>query len=219
MKRSENSVKGGIEEGSQRVNETPPTGGPGRVAQRRRTRKAIVDAAMSLLARGVVNPSINEIAEAAEVARRTVYLHFPTLDQLLLDATVGLISADADTAIEQADSDDPRERIGILVAALTADIHRSLPMGRRLVKLTVDAPPPEEGQPRRGFRRIRWIEWALEPLRDRLSPSAFENLVSELALVVGWEAFIVLTDVRGLEPEAARELCTRAAVALIDAAV
>lgn len=200
------------------MNENPPTGGPGRVAQRRRTRKAIVDATMSLLARGS-NPSINEIAEAADVARRTVYLHFPTLDQLLLDATVGLVSAGADEAIERTESADPRERIAVLVAALTDDIRESLPMGRRLVKLTVDAPPPEPGQPRRGFRRIGWIEWALEPLRDRLSPSTFEDLVSQIALVVGWEAFIVLTDVRGLEPERARELCTRAAVALIDAAV
>ncbi|WP_040811543.1 TetR/AcrR family transcriptional regulator [Nocardia concava] len=200
------------------MNENPPTGGPGRVAQRRRTRKAIVDATMSLLARGE-SPSISEIAEAADVARRTVYLHFPTLDQLLLDATVGLVSAGADEAIERTESADPRERIAVLVAALTDDIRESLPMGRRLVKLTVDAPPPAPGQPRRGFRRIGWIEWALEPLRDRLSPSAFEDLVSQVALVVGWEAFIVLTDVRGLEPERARELCTRAAVALIDAAV
>ncbi|MEC3916377.1 TetR/AcrR family transcriptional regulator [Nocardia sp. CDC160] len=200
------------------MNENPPTSGPGRVAQRRRTRKAIVDAAMGLIAQGV-NPSINEIAEAADVARRTVYLHFPTLDQLLLDATVGLVSADADAAIERAETDDPRERLAILVTALTDNIRESLPMGRRLVKLTVDAPPPEQGQPRRGFRRIGWIEWALEPLRDRLSASAFEDLVSQVALVIGWEAFIVLTDVRGLEPEDARELCTRAAVALVDAAV
>ncbi|GAB0102063.1 hypothetical protein JMUB6875_10300 [Nocardia sp. JMUB6875] len=200
------------------MNENPPTGGPGRVAQRRRTRKAIVDAAMALLARGA-NPSINEIAEAADVARRTVYLHFPTLDQLLLDATVGLISAGADEAIERTESADPRERIAVLVAALTGNIRESLPMGRRLVKLTVDAAPPEPGQPRRGFRRIGWIEWALDPLRDQLSPSAFEDLVSQVALVVGWEAFIVLTDVRGLEPETARDLCTRAAIALIDAAV
>lgn len=193
------------------------TAGPGRVAQRRRTRKAIVDATMSLLAQGL-EPSISDIAAAADVARRTVYLHFPTLDQLLLDATLGLVSTGADEALERMDSEDPRVRIAGLIDALTANIEDSLPMGRRLVKLTVDAPPPAEGQPRRGYRRVRWIEQALEPLRNKLPPNDFEQLVSQVALVVGWEAFIVLTDVRGLEPSSAREICTRAAIALIDAA-
>ncbi|MEV6278866.1 hypothetical protein [Nocardia sp. NPDC051832] len=80
-------------------------------------------------------------------------------------------------------------------------------------------PCPAEGQPRRGYRRVRWIEKpALEPLRNQLPPTEFERLVSQVALVVGWEAVIVFTDVRGLNPESARELCTMAARALIEAA-
>ena len=47
----------------------------------------------------------------------------------------------------------------------------------------------------------------------------FDDLVSSIALVVGWEAFIVLIDVRGLEPDAAVELCARAATTLVDAAL
>ena len=46
----------------------PPT--RERVAQRRRTRRAIIDATTALLERGAT-PSINEIAEAAEVSRRS----------------------------------------------------------------------------------------------------------------------------------------------------
>jgi hypothetical protein len=34
----------------------------------------------------------------------------------------------------------------------------SMPLGRRLIKLTVDAPPAEAGGPRRGYRRIGWTE-------------------------------------------------------------
>ncbi|WP_344836355.1 TetR/AcrR family transcriptional regulator [Nonomuraea dietziae] len=63
----------------------------GREAQRRRTRKAIVEAAAKLSAGGAT-PSIDEIAAAADVARRTIYSHFPTLDQLLIDATAGAIN-------------------------------------------------------------------------------------------------------------------------------
>ena len=44
------------------------------------------------------------------------------------------------------------------------------------------------GQPKRGYRRINWIERAIEPLRDNLDDSGFERLVSALAMVIGWEA-------------------------------
>ncbi|WP_433602632.1 TetR/AcrR family transcriptional regulator [Nocardia sp. CA-135953] len=188
----------------------------GRVAQRRRTRKAIVDASMTLLNRGI-EPSVNDIAAAADVSRRTVYLHFPTLDQLMLDATIGLLSANTDEALTNIHSADPRVRIAELVRAMGAEITELLPMGRRLVKLTVDL--PTEDAPRRGHRRVRWIEWALEPLRDRMPQRQFDDLVSSIALVVGWEAFIVLIDVRGLEPDAAVEVCASTATTLVDAAL
>src|SRR5690349_16848500 len=75
------------------VKRTPrPSAGAGeRVAQERRTRKAIVDAAMALLAQGKT-PSVNDVAAAADVSRRTVYLYFPAFEQLLMDATLGVLS-------------------------------------------------------------------------------------------------------------------------------
>jgi AcrR family transcriptional regulator len=62
-----------------------------RPAQRRRTRKAIVDAAIALLSQGVT-PSVDDVAAAADVSRRTIYLYFETFDQLLLDATARPLS-------------------------------------------------------------------------------------------------------------------------------
>jgi AcrR family transcriptional regulator len=197
---------------------TAPDNG-GRVAQRRRTRRAIVDATMELLRAGG-EPTVNEIAAAADVSRRTVYLHFPTLDQLTLDAAAGLLSVDVDAALARTDSTDPHERLRVLVDELYASMEQSLPLGRKIVKLTVEAPAaPAAGGPRRGYRRVGWLEWALEPVRDRLGPQPFEDLVSALAMVVGWEAFIVLLDVRGLAPAVARTLTLRTAATLVDAAL
>ena len=51
----------------------------GRERQRRRTRKAIVDAAMKLIEDGHT-PSVSEIADLADVSRRTVYMYFPSLE-------------------------------------------------------------------------------------------------------------------------------------------
>ena len=190
---------------------------PGRAAQRRRTRRAIVEATSRLLAAGG-NPSVNDIAAAADVSRRTIYTYFPTLDQLLLDATVGAMNINVEAAIDAAGEPDARTRIAALIAVVSDGMADSLPLGRKLIKLTVDT-PPADGGPRRGYRRIAWIEQALEPIRPRLGPDRFEQLVSVLAVVIGWEAFVVLFDVRDLSADQARETLTGAALTLVDAAL
>lgn len=55
--------------------------------RKRRTRQAIQKAALELFAeRGYRETTINDIAERADVAPRTVTLHFPAKEELLLDA-------------------------------------------------------------------------------------------------------------------------------------
>ena len=91
--------------------------------------------------------------------------------------------------------------------------------GVTAIRLTVDAPAGSTGQPKRGYRRIDWIETAIEPLRGRLDDAGFERLVSALAMVIGWEALIVLQDLRGLTPGEQATVSTWAAHALIQAAL
>jgi len=189
----------------------------GRAAQRRRTRRAIIEAAGRLLAAGG-DPSINDIAAAADVSRRTIYTYFPTLDQLLLDAAIGVMNVDIEAAMEAASDQDARARVTSLIGVLSDGMADTLPLGRKLIKLTVDTPPTGNG-PKRGYRRIAWIERALEPARSQLGPDRFEQLVSALAVMVGWEAFVVLFDVRGLSTDQAREIITGAALTLVDAAL
>jgi AcrR family transcriptional regulator len=55
--------------------------------RKRRTRQAIQKAALELFAeRGYRETTINDIAERADVAPRTVTVHFPAKEELLLDA-------------------------------------------------------------------------------------------------------------------------------------
>lgn len=195
----------------------------GREAQRRRTRKAIVDAAVRLSAVGAT-PSIDEIAAAADVSRRTIYMHFPTLDHLLIDATAGALNeppveaALADPAL----ANDPVARVDALIRTLLEYSPQSLPLGRRLIRLTVDPAPndaQERAAPRRTRRRVEWLEQACEPLRSTLSEERFQRIISALTIVVGWEAQIALRDVRGLDPQAEQETITWAARALVEAAI
>jgi len=195
--------------------------GAGRYRQRRRTRAAIVAAATRLLQEGVT-PSMADIAAAADVSRRTVYLYFPTLEQLLIDATLGALSQHAvDEAIDAADrGDDADARVAAMVEAIASLSSETLPLGRSLIRLTVeDHEQREPGLPRRGFRRMAWIEKAIEPLRDQLTPAQFERLLSGLAMVVGWEALIVLQDLRGLPSDEQQATTLWAARALIAASL
>jgi AcrR family transcriptional regulator len=191
--------------------------GNGRDRQRRRTRKAIIDAAVGLLGQGVT-PSMAQVAEAADVSRRTVYLYFPTIEHLLADAALEASRGTVEPQFEA--SEDVAERVEALVRALQQGFAETEQLGRTIIRHTVGAPASAgtPGRPRRGYRRIEWIERALEPLRASLPPERFERLVSALTLVMGWESMIVLQDTRGLSSREAEDICVWAARALLAAA-
>jgi AcrR family transcriptional regulator len=177
---------------------------------------------MTLMAEGKT-PSVADVAAAADVSRRTVYLHFPTFEQLLLDATVGaLAQSTVDNAVAPASKDEPVElRVERMVRALHAMPPEVERLGRRLVRLTVEdgAQPSRDDGPRRGYRRIEWIESALAPLRARIGAARWRRLVSALAMVVGWEAMIVQRDVCGLSAKEGEALSVWAADALLEASL
>lgn len=191
----------------------------GRVAQRNRTRRAIVEAAKRLIKAGAT-PSMAEIAAAAEVSRRTLYMYFPTLEQLLIDATLGALSQNAiDPVLDESDSNDPVERIEQLSRAMNRHSGETMHLGRALIRLTVEGEEPQSGGPRRGYRRVQWIEKALSPAREKLTPKEFERLVSALCVLVGWEPMIALKDTRGLKEKEADDVLAFAVRAVVDAAL
>jgi hypothetical protein len=113
---------------------------------------------------------------------------------------------------------DPVDRAAATVGALTRVTPETERAGRQLVRLTVDE-PGEPGEPRRGYRRVALLERALEPARERLTPGAFEQLVTALSMVSGFEAMIVQRDVRGLDAQQGSAASEWAARALVRAAL
>lgn len=191
----------------------------GRAAQRKRTRRAIVEAAGQLLAAGK-QPTIADVADAAEVSRRTVYMYFPTLDALLVTAALFSSTRDTvDAALDRLDADgeeDVEVRVVTVVRAMQRHAESTEAQGRTLMRLASEgAEARGAGEPRRGFRRVEWIERALSPARRSVSRARYERLVSALCLVVGWEPFIALRDIRGATPAAAEEISVLAARALV----
>src|ERR1700754_2157454 len=161
----------------------------GRTSQKLRTRRALLETAAAMIAKGL-RPTVTEVADAAEVSRRTAYRYFPTQVKLMTEAaldaapsgsTTGAIEARVDALVEQM------QRLALANEALL----------RTMIHETV-LHASDDKQPPRGTRRVEWIEAAVHPLRARLGPAAYSRLVSALALTTGIEALLVLRDIRGL---------------------
>jgi AcrR family transcriptional regulator len=188
----------------------------GRVQQKRRTRQALVDAARELVAAGV-EPSVEQAAERAGIARTTAYRYFANQRSLVLAAhpetgVRSLLPDDAPT--------DVVERLDVVVARFIALIVDTEPAQRTMLRLSLEPDPALRGElPLRKGRAIGWIAEALSPLESVLSSRELHGLVLAIRSVVGVEALVWLTDIGGLSREEAAASMRWSARALLDAAV
>jgi len=191
----------------------------GRPNQKRRTRKDLLEAAARLV-RESGRPSLDDVAEAALVSRATAYRYFPSIEALLLEASIHVAAPDA-AVLDDASPTDPIDRLQKVDAAFDDMIRENETplrlMLARILERSVRGDAPSD-LPARQNRRLPLIEAALEPARPGLDPAAFEKLVSALSIVIGTESFVVTKDVLQLSDAEAREVRRWAITALVDAA-
>jgi len=182
----------------------------GRPAQRGRTRAKLLEAAASLIGRGLT-PTTTEVADEAGVSRRTAYRYFPTQEQLLVESALERLRPEVEGAMEsvrvlqlQIGEGAEAQDVVLALARLDATVrvmHRLTlkhePLLRTIQRLTAGGEITPGVRPR-GTRRIDWITAAIEPIRARLGPDRFARLISALCAVVGFDATFLLRDVRGL---------------------
>jgi len=190
----------------------------GRVNQKRRTRRAILTAAVELLDQGQ-RPTVAEVADAALVSRATAYRYFPTQEYLLSEAALNSVPEEVDAILEGATSSDAAEiRLDSVVQAIQERTVRQEPGFRTLLRLSLEQPFQEGAElSRRGGRRIDWIQRALAPVSDRLNEQMKERLVGALSLCMGIEALVVMRDVCGYTPQQAVEISRWAAQSILRA--
>jgi AcrR family transcriptional regulator len=191
-----------------------------RVNQKRRTRAALVQAAQDLLDQGRT-PTIADVADRALVSRATAYRYFPSQEHLLLDVVLERSIDEIDRAVAvAARSPDVAARVDGLVSAIHEEITGHEAGFRRLLELSVAQSSADQPNVAsiRGERRLQWIEQALEPIATQIDANSHRRLTSALALCVGAEAFVVLRDLCGLQPDEADEILRWAASALVTAA-
>ena len=166
----------------------------GRVAQKQRTRDALIAAARQLITDGET-PTVEAAADAASISRTTAYRYFPNRRTLLAVAfpsteLVSLLPADA--------PEDPRARIGVAVAQYLKDLLASEAQQRTMLRLSLEEGGPPHELPLRQGRAIGWFTDALEPARPILGDAGLRRLVLSIRSAVGPEALVWLVDVAGL---------------------
>jgi AcrR family transcriptional regulator len=177
----------------------------GRVQQKARTRKALVDAAIGFVREGR-DFSVGDVADAALVGRATAYTYFKTKESLRAQAVLTFVASNDFPSFEGAFAQTADAETRVQEAQYRALLRSSL----------------EDGQgdelPRRPANRRQWLTDALQPMRASLDDAAFDRLVGALSLCLGIEAHVTLRDVCGFSEQEASAIKAWAAAALVAAA-
>ena len=192
----------------------------GRPNQKQRTRKDLLDAAVRL-SRAGERPNLEAVAEAALVSRATAYRYFPSIEALLLEASVHMAAPDL-AILDDAPATDAVARARVVDEAFSHMTRANeaplrLMLARSLERNAKGEMPAD--LPARQNRRTPLIEAALDPIRERIAPETYRKLVHALALVIGTESFVVTRDVLRLSDSEARELRSWAIEALVESAL
>lgn len=168
-----------------------------RVAQKKRTRQALLASARILLAEGRP-PTVPEAADHAGISRATAYRYFSTPEALAHEAVLDAIALQFDALDELIPESDPARRAEAVVSAILTMVLRNEALFRTyLAQVSTGGGPAS-----RGGRRVRWLSEALAPLAGSLDQPALDRLIHGLSLLSGIETVIVLKDICGLDAEA-----------------
>ncbi|HHA0037033.1 TPA: TetR/AcrR family transcriptional regulator [Yersinia enterocolitica] len=178
----------------------PEQASPSLTTIRARTRRLLIDTAMSMYEQGAF-PSITEVANAAQLSRATAYRYFPTQSALvsaMVDESLGPILA------WQPTQPDARQRIAELLSFAYPRMLQHEGVLRAALHLSLQqwadnrSNPNNEEKLVRGNRK-RLLKLAVEPLEGKLTPEALQRVIHAFSLIYGSEVFMVLKDIWHLD--------------------
>jgi AcrR family transcriptional regulator len=175
-----------------------PSPGRGRVNQKQRTRRAIVDAAKRLAASGG-EITMPVVAREALVSEATAYRYFPDLASLLREADDGTWPSPEEALAPVADRTDVVERVAFAAEFL----FRGVLANQGAVGAMIAASITKPGAHDRPAHRLGLIDHALAPAAERLGAAGLAQLRRDLAVVLSADALFTVLDLCGLRPEAA----------------
>lgn len=189
----------------------------GRVNQKRRTRQALIDAALAFRDEGR-NPTFAEVAERALVSRATAYRYFASVEALISETATerGLRPLEA----FWRSGDDPADGISRaareMMKLLLDDEVALHVMERSFMAVWLENDP--SARPLRPGRRMKYIEPIVDSLKGELASLARKRLAHALSMVMGSEAALAVRDIGGASLDEAITAAAWAAQALVNQA-
>ncbi len=189
----------------------------GRVRQRQRTRRDLLDAAGRLAAEGK-KPTLEDVAAEAMVSRATAYRYFPSIEALWNEASLHVAFPQGETVFANGVAHEPAARLAAADAAIEDMIEASEPALRAMLAQAMESSLTGEAPITRQNRRTGLIDEAVDPFRAEFNAGRLKKMKRALAMLMGTEAAIVCKDVLRLNAEEARETRLWAIRALVEAA-
>lgn len=190
-----------------------PTVVDGRTARTLRTRAAIVDAHVALLAEGGLRPTADQIATRAGVSVRSLWIHFPDLEALFA-ATAAEVLARQDVAFRPVDPALPlAARIDAFCRQRAAVLERVAPFARASILREPFSPALRDYRQRhvqRVLDEVRVLFGA--ELEQGAEPAATTHAIAAAAT---WGSWASLRDDLGLSAARSRAVMVRTVTALL----
>jgi AcrR family transcriptional regulator len=172
-----------------------------------------------------VTPTVTSAAEAARVSRPTAYRYFPSAESLLTEIQDVTPSTEpVEELLRDMDGNDAHQRLSNLLDSFNPIVVENEGLYRAALRQYLDtwfaARKAGQEQPDVRFgRRMRWLDRALEPLKESLPPKQFRRLLNALALTLGADSLVIMKDACGLDNDEALEVLTWTAMAILDRAL
>ena len=174
----------------------------GRIRQKSRTHRALVDAVHRLLREGLT-PTVEQAAEAAGISRTTAYRYFPNQHELLVAAHPEI---DAASLLGGRPPTDPEARLDLVLTEIERQILENGPELRAALRLSLDPKVDRSRLLLRQGRAIRWLDDAFRPMRGKIPDRELRRLTLAIRATFGIEAYLWLTEVGGVLPQDALAL-------------
>jgi len=186
----------------------------GRAARAERTRAAIVQAHLELIAEGDLRPTGERIAERAGVSLRTLWTNFRDMEALF-EASGERVLQQQDSAYRPISPELPlAERIDAFCRQRARLLELIAPSARA-AQMREPVSPQLRANRRKHIQRVRAEVESLFAAELARAGAGRDELVDALVTASTWSAWSMLRDGLGLGVERARAVMTRTVAALL----
>ncbi len=183
-------------------------------------REKILNAYIELLRKGILFATAREIAKHAGVSLRVVFKRFGDLSELRATA-IARIEAKSRSFIPRPTGLDLSavQGLRLFVEQQTTMFEEIAPFRRVALEVERTDPLAATAMKRARTAAMRDIRQAVRPALNRLPPNQRRKLLLALHMVCAWPSWETLRSHQGLGCSATRDLITRSALAILNAAL